>query len=183
MTVANAGPNTANNRVITYTPPTGTAITALPAGCTGALPNGPLTCTTVATLANGATTSIIVPLTLSAGATPGATTGGGTASVTQDHATLNTDLGVVNNSTSVSVTAGAGSADLSVATSTPAIAPGGTGNATVTIANAGPSNAAGPITVSYTPPTGANMLRLAIMGLGMVLTGGVLSGSRRRRRR
>jgi large repetitive protein len=158
LTVANAGPSNAAGPIsVTYTPPTGVEITALPAGCTGPIPAGPIVCSVAGPIAPGASVAVDVPLKVLASATPSSTLGtGGALSASSPTA----DPTPGNNGSTPTVPTLAASADLSVSSVTPAITPGSTGNATVTVANAGPSNAAGPITVGYTPPSGASITSL-----------------------
>jgi hypothetical protein len=157
ITVSNAGPsNAAGPITVTYAPPTGAEITSLPAGCTGTLPLGPLSCTLAGPLAPGSTPTIVVPLKVVSSATPSSTLTGGTATASSP----TSDPAAGNNSTPATVTTLAGIANLATATSTPSIAPGATGTVTVTVTNAGPSDAAGPLTYTYTPPTGVDITSL-----------------------
>jgi Domain of unknown function DUF11 len=154
ITVLDNGPSDAEGAItITYSPPSGVSITSLPAGCTGTLPAGPITCTLFAPIANGASVDIAVPLSLPANAVPSTTLTGGSASAASTTADPNT----TDNTVAASVPVGPGLADLSVASSTPALTPGTSGLAAVTVSNAGPSDAAGPITVTYAPPAGAHV--------------------------
>ena len=154
ITVLDNGPSDAEGAItITYAPPSGVSITSLPAGCTGTLPAGPITCTLSAPIANGASVNVAVPLALPANAVPSTTLTGGSASA----ASTTLDPNTTDNTVAASVPVGPGLADLSVATSTPALTPGTSGVATVTVSNVGPSDATGPITVTYAPPAGAHV--------------------------
>ncbi len=154
ITVSNAGPsNAAGPITVSYSAPTGVAITALPSGCTGTLPAGPLSCIVSGPLTPSAPVIITVPLALSVSAVPGTLLADGSA----DASSSTADPVPTNNASVPSVLVGPASADVSTLVSTPSITPGETGNAVITVSNAGPSNAAGPITVSYSPPVGVDI--------------------------
>ena len=77
VTVSNIGATSASGPVVvTFTPPTGTDITSLPAGCIGVLPAGPLTCTLAGPIDVGSPVTIAVPLSVAIGAVSGELLGG-----------------------------------------------------------------------------------------------------------
>lgn len=157
VAVTNNGPSDAAGPItVTYAPPAGVNIVSLPTGCTGAIPSGPISCVLAGPLANGGTASVPVPVAIPANAAPSTVFPGGSVSV----ASLGADPVAANNTGSTSATSLAASADVSVTMTNALLAPGTSGTATLAISNAGPSNAAGPITVGYTPPVGVEIVSL-----------------------
>jgi Glycine rich protein/Domain of unknown function DUF11 len=154
ITVTNSGPSHASGPLTAvYTPPAGLDIESLPAECTGAIPSGPLTCTFAGPLAPNGAAVVTVPVRLPANASPSTTRTGG--SVTANSPTA--DPSATNNAARADVTVLAGAADLSIAVTIAPISPALTGDAVMSVSNAGPSDAAGPIAVSFTPPTGTSI--------------------------
>jgi Domain of unknown function DUF11 len=168
VTVSNAGPSDATGSItVTYAPPAGAHVDSLPTGCTGSIPAGPIRCIIVGPLANGATTSVAVPVSVPANVVPNSTLIGGSDSVSW----LGNDPVAGNNTGATTVGITAGSADVSVAMVNALLAPGTSGTATVTVSNAGPSDAAGPFTVTYAPPVGVEIVSLPAGCTGVVPAG------------
>ncbi|HMT32748.1 MAG TPA: Ig-like domain-containing protein, partial [Dermatophilaceae bacterium] len=101
LTATNSGPaNVTVPTTVTYTAPTGATITAAPTGCTIAADALSVTCT-IATIANGASSSLDITVAVAATATPG-TTLTGTNNVTLTNTAADSTPG--NNTASSSIT-------------------------------------------------------------------------------
>ena len=174
LTATNNGPSDAVGPIVlSYTAPTGVDITSLPAGCAGTLPLGQISCTHSASLANGAVTSQVVPIRIPSSSLPLAIFTGGVATATSG--TL--DANLLNNLTLVSSTAGLGLADLSSSSTSQALAPGESGTVTITTTNGGPSDAFGPITLTYSPLSEVEVTALPSGCIGGTLIANVLTCS------
>lgn len=77
ITVSNSGPASAPGPVtVSFAPPAGVDITALPSGCVGTLPAGPITCTITGPVDVGSPVTITVPLSVPSGSPAGDLSGG-----------------------------------------------------------------------------------------------------------
>jgi large repetitive protein len=146
--VRNAGPSQAADATVVETLPAGvTFVRSTSAGWSCAAAGQVVTCNRGAAISTGSTTLLVIETNVAAGA---ATLAAHTATLTS----TTTDPVVPNTVTTSAASTGA-SADLSVAVTHPStLITGAASTYTVTVSNAGPSDAAGPITVTATLPTG-----------------------------
>jgi large repetitive protein len=146
--VHNAGPSQAADATVVETLPAGaTFVRSTSSGWSCTAVSQVVTCLHAAAISNGSTSPLVIETSVAAGAT---TLAAHTAMLTS----ATTDPVAPNSVTTSAATTGA-QADLSVAVTHPATVIAGTASSyTVTVSNAGPSNAAGPIAVTATLPTG-----------------------------
>jgi uncharacterized repeat protein (TIGR01451 family) len=168
VTVANAGPSYAAGPLTAiYTPPVGLEIESSPSACTGNIPAGPLTCTVEGPLASTGTAVVSIAVRVPANATPSSTLAGGSVSASSSTA----DPSASNNNVPTDVAVKAGVADLGVAVTIAPISPALSGEAVISVSNAGPSDAAGPVVVTFTPPSGTSIASLPTGCVGTIPSG------------
>jgi uncharacterized repeat protein (TIGR01451 family) len=159
LTVLNSGPSSAAGPLsIVDTLPAGLTVVSASAGWTCAPATGTVTCTNPASLASGGTNTLNLTVAVDAGLTGTVTNTATVSSATNDPTPANNSASDGPNTVSVS-------ANLAVTKShTGAIVAGTNVTYTVNVNNPGPSNAAGPITVTDTLPAGMTFVSTPTAG-------------------